>query len=71
MVADHTAPGNGGIAAHSDMPVVSVDPRHVTGLVCSHKVYVEVTWSSLGLLKSMSYVDGRPDLTDVAPEVES
>jgi transcriptional regulator with XRE-family HTH domain len=52
------------------LPVVTVDPKHVTGLVCSHKVYVEPDWSPEGLLNSMLYVEGRPDLTDVGPDSE-
>jgi transcriptional regulator with XRE-family HTH domain len=58
-------------AEDEDFPLVSVDPKYVTGLVCSHKVYVAPEWSSVGLLKSVLYRDVRPDLTDVGPEEES
>jgi hypothetical protein len=45
----------------------SVDARHVTGLVCSHKVYAEPDWTE-GSYPRITYIDGRPDLTDVGPD---
>ncbi|HEY3090683.1 MAG TPA: helix-turn-helix transcriptional regulator [Jatrophihabitantaceae bacterium] len=48
-----------------------VDPRHVTGLVCSHKVYTGVAWGDERVqpgLHEVVFVDVRPDLTDVGPE---
>ena len=44
----------------------SVDARQVTGLVCRHKVYAEPDWTQ-GYPR-ITYVDGRPDLTNVGPD---
>ena len=47
----------------------TVDPRDVSGLVCSHKVYVEVQWGhDGGPLKFIDFHEGRPDLTDLGPD---
>lgn len=47
----------------------AIDARDVSGLVCSHKVYVEVQWApDGGPLRAVDFKEGRPDLTDVGPD---
>jgi transcriptional regulator with XRE-family HTH domain len=47
---------------------LAVEPQHVTGLVCNHKVHAQPEWDGTSALRTIKYVDGRPDLTDVGPD---
>jgi transcriptional regulator with XRE-family HTH domain len=59
------------LAAHPDYADLTrrlaVAPEHVTALVCAHKYYAEPHWNEV-LLRSIKYVDARPEPTHGEPD---